>query len=274
VIQQEGQDTREGESQPLRGDEQPAGAGEEYDTVAYLKNVTIRDGVSVSVPETIAVMQDIPIEISDEEMRAIGENAMANGWPALRMEGTELEGLYFLYPEVPRGDIWDISAAEHAQMAVQFLRESGLAELLESKGMTLDLDDSDMDGNLFWSTVAGYRASGFVRIGFEEGGVIGDGKIWAVKSTLLMTADAVPFEEAVENAFFVCGEGAWSDDETVYEVIGAKLVYIHGIPIYELTLPIPGSRGVQTAYALAVDEDVIIHSEMAAAYDEFLTYGF
>ena len=260
-----GQDTREGE--------ESAGRSED---MAYLTNLVLADGAasSLGVPDTLAVYENVPIEISQEEMGAVEENAITHGWQNIDMDGSEHDGLYFIWSRDVKGDILQITEQEHHEMRTAFLRESGLADLLEEKGMTLNLDESDANG-VVWSVEDGQRGSGFVRLWFEQGKIVGDCKIWAVYSRLAAQAETIPLSEAINMAFFAFPEGVAPDPEAEYIADDVRLIYISGIPIYEFHIPRPGTRGFYTAYALAVSESVIDQNEtIKEAYAQFVAVGF
>lgn len=257
-------DTREGNG-PAGGD---GGS-------VFLTNLKLDNAIDVpELPGEIAVYENVPIKISEKEMRTIEENATAHGWQNIDMDGTEHEGLYFIWSRDMRGDILNITEQEHHELRVQFLQESGLADLLESKGMTLNLDESDENG-VVWSEVNGRRASGFVRLGFEEGKIVGDCKIWAIESRVVAVTELIPLEDAAKNAFFIYAECDPPNPDDEYVATQVQIKYISGIPYYHFHIPRPGMRCFYTAIALAVDESVIMDSDLTKkAYEHFLEYGF
>lgn len=255
-----------------KGSEEAASCGD-LDSVVFLEDVELSEGLVIDAPEYLKIMGHIKIDISEEEMVEIEENSTVHGWQNIHMTGTDIDGLYFIQ-SVDTGNGEIMTEQEHQEAVKSFLQQSGLKDVLAQKGMTLDKDEITF-ATLFWTTVDGYKADGYVRLGIERDKIVSDCKIYAVRYAELLEEDTVQLEQAIENAFVVVDIGRKPEAGDKYIAVDAELKYVRGIPMYKLTLKHNETNGEYIAYALAVDESIIKGNDITRKeYEEFLELGF
>lgn len=259
-------------------------ACDDSDSFVFLETVELSEGLDIDVPESLKIMEQIKIDISEEEMAEIEENATVHGWQNVDMTGTDIDGLYFIQSVDVEGEMITEPAGEgekygdvteeHHEAAVMFMQQSGLAALLEHKGMALTTEKISY-GTLFWTTVDGFKADGYVRLGIERDRIVGECKIYAVRYSELLEEDTVQLEQAVKKAFVVADIGRKPEGGDKYIAVGVKIEYVRGIPMYKFTLKHNYTKREYIAYALAVDESVVKDNDITQKeYEEFLELGF
>lgn len=250
-----------------------ATAFNDTDSFVFLENVELSEGLVIDAPESLKIMEQIKIGISEEEIVRIEENLIAHGWQNIDMTGTDIDGLYFIQ-SVDTGNGEIMTDQEHQKAAKSFLQQSGLKDVLAQKGMTLDKDEITF-ATLFWTTVDGYKADGYVRLGIERDRIVSDCKIYAVRYSELLEAYTISLEQAVKNAFVVADIGPKPEPGDKYTAVDAELKYVRGIPMYKLTLKHNETKGEYIAYALAVDESIINGNDITRVeYKWFWELGF
>lgn len=266
-----------------KGSEEAASCGDS-DSLVFLENVELSEGLVIDVPESLKIMEQIKIDINEEEITKIEAIATAHGWQNIDMSGTDIDGLYFIKSVGIEGEMITEPAGEgekygdvteeHHEQALLFMQQSGLAALLEQKGMALTIDKISYS-TLFWNTVDGYKSDGYVRLGLERDKIVADCKIHAVRYSEILEEDTVPLEQAIKNALVVVDIGLKPKPEDNYTAIDAELKYVRGIPMYKLTLKHSETNGEYIAFALAVDESIIKGNDITRKeYEELLELGF
>ena len=204
--------------------------------------------------DRLSVFKNSPIGIDDALVQSILASAMQAGWNRTDCVWHD-EYSFALRGESP-GSTENMSQDELLKNTQDFLRDSGLEDLLAGAGMAYELETESDDGialSFCYLLCDGERTGAYVRCVFEGSKVLGECQAFVYASERIDSLAKLSFEEASARAFCVRNHELVPVDVAEYTTKNEKIVYVNGLPYYSFHGTGINSRSVITGYALAVD---------------------
>ena len=204
--------------------------------------------------DRLSVFQNSPIGIDDALMQSILTSAMQAGWN--RTDCIWHDAYSFTLRGESPGDAEKMSQDEILKNTRNFLRDSGLENLLAGAGMAYELETEPDDGialSFCYLLCDGERTGAYVRCVFEGSKVLGECQAFVYASERIDSLARLSFEEASARAFCVRNRELVPVDVAEYTTKNERLVYVNGLPYYSFDGMGINSRSGIKGYALAVD---------------------
>lgn len=234
--------------------------------------------IEYTQPSCLYVAKQSCVQFTEEDMKTVIKNLEANGWENVSGRLSNFR-LNFSQPETydysvhgKKDEVPNFSATEkHVEYAQQFLVDSGIIELLRGHGIELSDQPKNEHTTLFYGSYEGYRTQTYLRLHFSPDGTLEDAQLYAVSlEGALLTESILPLEEAIRDAFY-SSECSWMGDYK-YSITGVEVVYISGLPFYELELS--NEQSTMIGYTLAVDySEIESDEEIKKVFDDLMSEG-
>ncbi len=247
---------------------EPQDIAQELTNLSLSSHTNQPDGLPWMVP----LLRTTPIELTDGQLQAVAQRLRDKGWKNIAVQ-KHGDGSYTIRTDGDTSSQPALSDDENREQARHFMQDSGLAELLRQQGMPVALQPADGSGTaLYRGLNHGYATPGFVRLNLERGKAVDECLIYATRSQMLYELTRLALEQAAAQAFYFPTEGDRVQPDTALEATSVRLAYADALPIYEFHAPIPGTKGMVTAYAPAVDEAVLqANEELRRTLERFRT---
>ena len=236
--------------------------------VQWLPNVTLASpDVANNLPDKLVLVRSALAELSESEVEDVKTALEAKGWDTVKLDRAD-EGYYKLTAH--RAASIDSTSGEHVIEVEEHSQQiSELFRLIAAKRSVRLLGDRPKAYAGLRLTLAPQSdALGLSYEGDEtDVSVEADFTLW--RDEQLGSADALPPQEALKNAFYVLGGHPALDADAAMQLSSLNFVCVSGVPCYQF--PVQTANGMRYGYALAVDQkDLNAIPELAAIYRRFL----
>lgn len=221
--------------------------------------------------ERLSVFENSPIGIDDALMQAISASAVQAGWN--KIDYTLHDEYSFTLRGGKSGSVNNLSQDETLKNTQDFLRDSGLENLLTDAGIEYELEtDSDdvIALSFCYLLCDGERTGAYIRFVFEGNKVLGECQASVYASECIDSLEKLSFEEALNQAFCVENNELVPVNAADYTIKNEKLVYINGLPYYRFGGSGINSRDYIDGYALAINiDDSAVSEQLHEQYADF-----
>lgn len=216
-------------------------------------SVNQTDGPTIT-GDRLSVFNNSPIGIDDALMQTISASAVQAGWN--KIDYTLYDEYSFTLRGENSGSINNLSQDENLKNTQEFLRDSGLENLLTGAGVEYELETNSDDVislSFCYLLCDGERTGAYIRFVFEGNKVLSECQAFVYASDCIDSLEKLSFEEALNQAFCVGNNELVPVNAADYTIKNEKIVYVNGLPYYSFDGMGINSRSVITGYALAVD---------------------
>lgn len=151
----------------------------------------------------------------------------------------------------------DMNKDECTELAKAFLEDSGLNALIKANGISYKFVQTASEGLVVtccYFLYDGENTGAYIRFIFEDYKCIGEIQAHIYNAECLDALELLTLDEALAHAYKVNADGILEEiDAENYNVKGAELVYVRGLPYYRFNGYGINTREVIDGYALAVD---------------------
>lgn len=204
--------------------------------------------------ERLSVFENSPVGIDDALMQTISASAIQTGWNEL--DYTLIDAYSFTLHGGISGSSINRNSGDVLKNTQDFLRDSGLDDLLTDAGIAYELETNSDDGislSFCYLLCDGERTGAYIRFVFEGSKVLSECQAFVYASECIDSLEQLSFEEALNQAFCVRNNELISVNTADYTIKNEKIVYVNGLPYYSFDGMGINSRSGIKGYALAVD---------------------
>lgn len=202
----------------------------------------------------IDIYSNTTLGIDWDYLVQIDESLENYGWN--RLECNIYDEYSFIMKSEDAGTIFLLDEIECKEQAEIFLEDSGLSKLFEEEDVGYEIESITNNGlneSFCYLLYEGKRTGGYIRFIFQDKNVCEECQAYLYKSILIGSADIIPLESALKNAFYIEKGTDILVDDTDYNIGNIEIIYVNGIPYYSFSGYGKNSRTAITGYSLAVD---------------------
>lgn len=192
--------------------------------------------------------------INQDYVTQITDSLVNSGWN--RLECNIFDDYSFVLKSETIGSAASLDEKECREQTEIFLESSGLIELFKNEGIEYEIQstpDSGLNQTFCYLLYKGERTGSYIRFVFQGRSICEECQAYLYRSDAIGSADIIPLEDALTNAFYIGSGKDNSIDSNDYSIANIEIKYRNGVPYYSFTGYGENTRTAITGYSLAID---------------------
>ncbi len=208
----------------------------------------------VNITKKINVYTNLGLGIDLDYLEQMVNSLANQGWN--RLEYKLYDEYAFIMKSEKIGTIIPLSDEECLEQTEIFLKNSGLSKLFEKEDMEYEIQsviNNGLNESFCHLLYNGERTGGYIRFIFQDRNICEECQAYLYKSDFIGSADIIPLENALKNAFYINEIADTSIDDNDYSIRNIDIKYVNGIPYYRFAGYGKNTRTAITGYSLAIN---------------------